>query len=147
VTSTFEADLDDALDGATVARTELISAVQKLTDGDLERRKRGGWPIHRVLTHAIEHDYYMAMFITSVRGEQFQPGGDPTCAGQPIDEVLCRMETGRTTLLASLKGIAEDDFYTLKRIGNEEFSPLTALENAAMHDREHVDQIASILAS
>jgi hypothetical protein len=41
--------------------------VQRLSEADLERVRRGGWPIHRVITHVIEHDYYMAMFVASAR--------------------------------------------------------------------------------
>jgi len=145
--SAFEADLETALADATRARADLVSTVQCLTEADLDKVKRGGWPIHRVITHTIEHDYYMAMFVASARGERFTGSSDATCGGQSIDEVLCRMEAGRTALLSAVNGIAEDDFYTLKTIGLEEFSPLSAIENAATHDREHLEQVHSILAS
>jgi hypothetical protein len=142
---TFEADLETALNDATSARAELVSVVQELTDADLERAKRGGWPVHRIITHAIEHDYFMAMFVAAARKQAPVGMSDPTCAGQPTDEVLCRMETGRSALLAGIRGITEEDFYELNKIGHEEFSPLTALVNAAAHDREHARQIASIV--
>lgn len=144
--STFEGDFQTAMQDVTAARAELVSAVQRLSGADLERMKRGGWPVHRVITHAIEHDYYMAMFVAAARKQPMAGTSDPTCAGQPVDEVLCRMETGRNALLSAVKDIAEDDFYELHKLGHEEFSPLTALENAAAHDREHARQIASIVA-
>jgi hypothetical protein len=143
---TFAADLEAALNDASAARAELVSAVQPLAEPDLDRARRGGWPVHRVIEHAIQHDYYMAMFIARARGKQAAMG-DPTCAGQPIDEIVCRMEDGRRALLALIDGIDEDAFYELQKLGHDEFSPLTALENAAAHDREHAAQIASILAA
>jgi hypothetical protein len=57
------------------------------------------------------------------------------------------MESGRTAFLTTLKGIDEEAFYTLKRIGLEEFSPIAAIENAATHDREHAAQIQSIVSA
>ena len=73
--------------------------------------------------------------------------GDPTCVGQPVDEILCRMENGRKALLSTIEGIEEDAFYELQKLGHDEFSALTGLENAAAHDREHAAQIASIVSS
>jgi hypothetical protein len=143
---TFTADLEAAVNDATSARADLISAVQRLSEADLERAKRGGWPVHRVIEHAIQHDYYMAMFVAKARDERAAMG-DPSCLGQPIDEILCRMESGRRALLSLIDGIGEDAFYELQKLGHDEFSALTALENAAAHDREHAAQIASILAS
>jgi DinB superfamily len=143
---TFTADLEAALNDATDARAELIAAVQRLSEPHLERAKRGGWPVHHVIEHAIQHDYYMAMFVAHARGERAAMG-DPSCAGQPIDEIVCRMENGRRALLSLIDGIDEDAFYELQKLGHDEFSPLTALENAAAHDREHAQQIASILLS
>ena len=102
--------------------------------------------MHRVIEHAIQHDYYMAMFVAKAQGQQAAMD-DPSCAGQPVDEIICRMETGRKALLSAIDGIPEDAFYELQKLGHDEFSPLTALENAAAHDREHAAQITSIVAS
>lgn len=142
--TTFNSDLQAALNDLSAARAPLISAVSTLTGADLDRVKRGGWPIHRVMTHAIEHDYYMSMFVASARGQRAAMG-DPACGGQPIDEILRRMEQGRNALLSAVKDIAEDEFYSLQKLGHDEFSPITALENAAAHDREHAAQLATIL--
>ena len=43
--TTFEADLHVALADLTTARADLVSAVQPLTPSDLERARRGGWPV------------------------------------------------------------------------------------------------------
>ena len=144
--TTFDSDLQTALNDMSAARAPLVSAVQALSDADLDRVKRGGWPIHRVITHAIEHDYYMSMFVASARGQRADMG-DPACSGQPIGEILRRMEQGRDALLNAAKDIAEDEFYILQKLGHDEFSPITALENAAAHDREHAAQLTTILES
>jgi hypothetical protein len=143
---TFEADLHIALADLTTARSELVSVVHVLTSADLERARRGGWPVARVIEHAIEHDYMMAMAASAIRGQPVGPRGEMSCAGQPIDEIICRMEAGRTALLAAVKDVTEEQFYALLKLGHEEFSVLSVLENAATHDREHAGQIRSILA-
>ncbi len=144
--STFEADLDVALRDLTDARADLVSTVERLSSPDLDRARRGGWPISRVIEHAIEHDYMMAMGASAVRGQPVGPRGEMSCDGQPVDEIICRMESGRVALLASVKDVTEEQFYLLLKLGHEEFSVLSILENAAHHDREHADQIRSILA-
>ena len=144
---TFEADLYVALADLTTARADLVSAVQPLTPMDLDRVRRGGWPVHRVIEHAIEHDYMMAMVASAIRGQPAGPRGEMSCEGQAADEIICRMEAGRTGLLTAVKDVTEEQFYLLLKLGHEEFSVLSVLENAASHDREHAGQIRSILAS
>ena len=145
--TTFEADLHVALADLTTARAELVSAVQTLTPSDLERARRGGWPVHRVIEHAIEHDYMMAMVASAIRGTPAGPRGEMSCEGQAADEIICRMDSARTNLLSAVKDVSEDEFYRMLKLGHEEFSVLSVLENAASHDREHAGQIRSILAS
>lgn len=143
----FEADQHVALADLTMARADLISAVQSLTSFDLQRVRRGGWPVARVIEHSIEHDYMMAMAASAIRGQPVAPRGEMSCDGQPVDEIICRMESGRTALLTAVKDVTEEQFYRLLKLGHEEFSVLSVLENAASHDREHAGQIRSILAS
>lgn len=145
--TTFEADLHVALADLTTARAELISAVQPLTPSDLDRARRGGWQVHRVIEHAIEHDYMMAMVASAIRGQPAGPRGEMSCREQAADEIICRMESGRVALLTAVKDVTEEQLYLLLKLGHEEFSVLSVLENAASHDREHAGQIRSILAS
>jgi uncharacterized damage-inducible protein DinB len=144
---TFEADLHIALADMTTARAELISAIQSLSADDLERARRGGWPIVRVIEHVIESDYMYAVAATVIREQQVPPRGEMSCAGQPTDEIVCRMESARGALLTSVKDVTEDQFYRLEKLGHEEYSILSVLENAAAHDREHTGQIRSILST
>lgn len=144
---TFEAHLHVALADMTTARADLVSAVQVLLPEDLHRARRGGWPIARVIEHVIESDYLYAMAASAIRRQPAAARGETSCAGQPVDEVLCRLEAGRAALLAAARDVTEDDFYRIERLGREEYSVLSILENAAAHDHEHAGQIRAILAS
>ena len=145
--TTFEADLTSVLDDMKSARAELVSAIQPLSADDLERVRRGGWPVARVIEHVIESDYMYAVVAAAIRRQQVGPRGETSCDGQPVDEIICRLETSRTALLSSVKDVPEDDFYRLEKLGHEEYSVISLLENTAAHDREHAGQIRSILAS
>ena len=144
---TFEADRDAVLADMTSARADLVSAIQPLSPEDLDRARRGGWPVRRVIEHVIESDYMYAVAASAIRRQPVAPRGETSCAGQPVDEILCRLEAGRTALLAAVKDTAEEDFYRLEKLGHEEYSILSLLENTAMHDREHSAQIKAIHAS
>jgi hypothetical protein len=57
----------------------------------------------------------------------------------------------RKALIKALGSLEEDvaayeTFYEVRKVGHEEFSVLSLLENVASHDREHTDQIRSILS-
>lgn len=144
---TFEADRDDVLDSMQSARAELVSAIQPLSQEDLERARRGGWPVVRVIEHVVESDYMYAVVAAAIRKQQVAPRGETSCAGQPVDEIICRLEASRAALLASVKDVPEDDFYRLEKLGHEEYSVISLLENTAAHDREHAGQIRSIIQS
>lgn len=145
--TTFEADLDGILRAITDARAELVSAIHPLTPTDLDRARRGGWPVSRVIEHVVESDYMYAVVAAAIRRQQVGPRGETSCAGQPVDEILCRLEASRASLLAAVKDVPEEDFYRLEKLGHEEYSVISLLENTAAHDREHAGQIRSILAS
>lgn len=145
--ATFEADRDAVLADMTAARADLVSIVQAMQPAGLERARRGGWPVSKVIEHVIMHDYLMARMATHIRKADAPSPADMTCAGQSIDEVLCRLEAGRALLLAAVNGVSEDDFYRLEKAGYEEFSVISLLENSASHDREHTAQIRAILQS
>ena len=58
----------------------------------------------------------------------------------------------RTATLKALKELdlvprAYETFYELRKVGHEEYSILSVLENIANHDREHAEQIRNILAA
>lgn len=145
--TTFEADRDAVLAEIQASRADLISAIQPLSSADLDRARRGGWPISRVIEHVIESEYMYAMAASAIRKQPVGPRGESVCSGQPVDEIICRLEGGRNALLAAVKDVSEEDFYRLEKLGHDEYSVFSVLENSAMHDQEHAAQIRSILAN
>jgi len=143
--TTFTLDLEAALANLTIARADLISAVQALSGADLERGRRGGWPVHRILEHVIESEWMYAQGAAYLSGKPAPERGATACAGQPADEILCMLDSSRTALLGAVEGVSEDALYDVKRIGHEEYSVLSILENAAAHDREHAHQVRATL--
>ena len=57
MTTTFESDLSSARDALASARGELFALVGTLTNADLERARRGGWAVARVLQHIIQGEH------------------------------------------------------------------------------------------
>src|SRR5574341_1280338 len=135
--TTFSLDLEAALADLSSARADLVPTVQALSAADLERARRGGWPVHRILEHVIESEWMYAQAAAYLCGKSAAERGSTTCAGQPADEILCMLDSSRTALLGAIEGVSEDAFYEIKRLGHEEYSVLSILENAAAHDREH----------
>ena len=143
----FEADLEALTNDITTARADLVSAVQRLSDSDLDRARRGGWSIRRVMEHVIQSEWLYASAVAHLQGKPVPEGGSTSCEGQPVDEILCMLDSGRGALLNALEGVGEDVFYEVKGMGHEEYSVLSVLENVSNHDREHADQIAAIAAT
>ena len=49
----FADDLTRCREDLAAARQELLSVVRALSDTDLEKSRRGGWTVRRVLEHVI----------------------------------------------------------------------------------------------
>lgn len=143
--TTFPLDLESVLADLTAARAELVSAVQRLSSTDLERARRGGWPVHRIMEHLIESEWMYAQGAAYLSGKPAPGRGSAACASQPAEEILCMLDSSRTALLGAVEGVSEDAFHDVKRIGHEEYSVLSILENAAAHDREHAAQVRTTL--
>lgn len=139
--TTFTLDLEAALADMASSRAELVSTVQALSDADLERGRRGGWPVHRILEHVIESEWMYAQAAAYLCGKPAPERGQTACAGQPIDEILCMLDASRTALLGAVESVSEEAFYEIKRLGHDEYSVLSVLENTAAHDHEHSAQI------
>ena len=54
--SEFESDLSKATADAKAAREDLLVVINSLKDEDLDRERRGGWSIRKVLEHAIHSE-------------------------------------------------------------------------------------------
>ena len=144
---TFDADVEAVTTDLTGARAALVSAVQRLSDTDLDRARRGGWAIRRVLEHVIEFEWLCVMAIAAIRKQPVPERPPTSCEGQPADEILCMLDSSRAALLRTIDGVDEDSFYRLERLGREEYSILSALENVAHHDHEHAGQITATVAN
>ena len=144
---TFEADLEALTRDITTARADLVSAVQRLSGSDLDRARRGGWSIRRVLEHVIQSEWLYASLVAHLQDKAVPERGSTSCEGQPVAEILCMLDSSRGALLSALEGVGEDAFYEVKKMGHEEYSILSVLENVSNHDREHADQIAAIVAT
>jgi uncharacterized protein (TIGR03083 family) len=139
----FEGDMAAACGQLDEARRALIDAVSSLSDADLEKGRRGGWTVRRVLEHVIWSESLYGRLLRHLRGEQVE-GEIPPCTPESVEDARARLEASRAALLAALEGVDEESFYKLQTIGHEEYSVLSLLENTAMHDNEHAAQVREL---
>jgi len=147
VTSTFSLDLEAALADLASARADLVRSVEALPPDGLERARRGGWSVRRILEHVIESEWMYAQAAAYLCGGGAPERGPADCAGQPVDEIICMLDSSRRALLKAIDGVSEDAFYEIKRLGREEYSALSLLENVAAHDREHAAQVRAAVGA
>lgn len=126
------------------ARAELLATLDLLTDADLGRSRRGGWPVNRVVQHIIQSEWHYARLIAQLRGEAEPPSGPVEPPSSPADAVQA-LAASRAALHDALQGIDEPAFFRLATVGREEYSVLSVLENVAHHDREHGQQVRAII--
>ena len=115
---TFAADLETVTEDITNARAALVSAVQRLDDADLNRARRGGWAVHKVLEHVIQSEWLYATLVAHLQKKPVPERAAVSCEGQPVDEVLCMLDASRAALLRTLEGVEEDVFYDVQRMGH-----------------------------
>jgi phosphinothricin acetyltransferase len=138
-----ERDLAHALGQVASDREALLAVVRRLEHGDMTIERPGGWSIARVLQHVIESEAIYAKLLAHLCGK---PAVDFATSPPDDGEAAARaLTTTRDAVHAMIEGIDAQTLYALKRLGHEEYSPLSVLENIALHDREHVEQIASLL--
>lgn len=148
----FEAELSRAIADLEAARDDLMSLVNSLQAGDLDKARRGGWSVRAILLHVIEGERHYAAGIRSMRGHrQEQQGGAARRLLRSPEDARMMLGEARGALVASVEGVDEETFYALKTLRTQEqeygqdYSVLSVLENVAMHDREHAAQIRSTL--
>lgn len=151
MTCPYHSDLAASQEAIRLARDELLRVIDPLGRADLERARKGGWTVRKVLEHVIcsEQLYaqataYLCSAEASGRPESPAPGS--------ASEARTMLLDARKALLKALEALDEDPmayetFYELKPVGHEEYSVISVLENVANHDREHAEQIRAILAS
>ena len=129
------------------ARDELLAAIDALPDDALEKARRGGWSVQRVLQHIIESEHHYVRLVAGLRGLPPMPPLEGREEPASLVDAVQRLDTSRKALLVALDGIDEESFFRLGMVGREEYSVLSVLENVAHHDREHGQQIRSIAAT
>lgn len=145
--SDFESDLANAKRDAEAARKDFLEIVRSLQDSDLDREKRGGWPIRKVLEHAIHSELLYSRLARHLR-EMPQPEEEVlTKPPASVADALAALQEARAELEEAIDGVDEETFYKMHIVGREEYSVLSLLENVTLHDREHGPQIQDILAS
>ena len=141
----FDRDLQRARDDIAAGREQLLDVVDALSDDDLDRVRRGGWSVRRVLEHVIESEWLYAGLATHLRDLPRREGDTPSTKAPSVAEATRAMGAAREALLAAVEGVDEETFYRLGAVGHEEYSVLSLLENVALHDREHAPQVREIL--
>lgn len=123
-------------------RESLCQFVSGLGPTDLERARRGGWSISRVLEHIVDSEWHYARLVRRLRAcDDIAPESGPISDGNAAVDRLAR---SREALIAAVDGVTEDDFYRLDTSGREEYSVVSVLENVEQHDIEHTAQLQSI---
>ena len=145
--SEFESDLAGLKSDIGASRAELDSTVAALSDSDLERSRRGGWSLRRILEHLIESEWLYTSLVSHLGSQPVPDRPNTSCEGDTVAQIADKLTNCRQAFVNTLDGATEDNFYEIQRLGHEEYSILSVLENVANHDREHADQIKKIVAS
>jgi uncharacterized damage-inducible protein DinB len=151
VTCAYHSDLAASQEAIRLAREELLGVIDSLSRADLERARKGGWTVRKVLEHLIRYEHLSGQGMAFLTGAVTPERLESTTPASATEARTMLLE-GRKTLLAALGNLDEDPmafetFYELKKMGHDEYSALSLLENVAFHDREHADQIRAILAT
>ena len=143
----FDRDLSKAREDTSQARDGLLAVLRDLKDEDLDKERRGGWSVRKVLEHAIHSEVLYGRLARHLR-ELPQPEDEAvTVPPATVASAISALENSRAALEAAIDGVDEETFYTLRVVGHEEYSILSLLENVALHDREHAPQIQDIVSS
>ncbi|MCH8160944.1 MAG: DinB family protein [Chloroflexi bacterium] len=143
----FDRDLSKAREDTSQARDGLLAVLRDLKDEDLDKERRGGWSVRKVLEHAIHSEVLYGRLARHLR-ELPQPEDEAITVPPPtVASAISALENSRGALETAIDGVDEETFYTLRVVGHEEYSILSLLENVALHDREHAPQIQDIVSS
>jgi len=141
----FDSDLRQLQGELSASRAELLGVIQSLEDADLDRARRGGWTVARVLEHVIQSESMYTAAIAAIVGTSAsspQGGGPPSSEAEAVQQLA----STRAALETALNSATEENFYQLQRFGHDEYSVASVLENVANFDREHAEQIRRTLS-
>jgi hypothetical protein len=100
-----------------------------------------------VLEHVIWSELLYAKLVRHLRSQPGAEGDMPDCRPDSLADARTRLASSREALLTALDGVDEETFYRMAKVGHEEYSVVSLLENTVSHDREHAGQIAAIVAA
>jgi len=138
-----ERDLAGLLHQMRTDREAMLATIGRIEHGGMAVERPGGWSVARVLQHVIEAENNYAKLLAYLTGKPaLECDTSPPADGAAARHALAAT---RSAVEEMIDDIDAETLYALKRVGHEEYSPLSVLENIALHDREHVEQIASLL--
>jgi uncharacterized damage-inducible protein DinB len=148
MTCPYHADLAASQEAIRLERDELLGVIDSLSRADFERARKGGWPVRKVLEHLIYSEKLYTQGTAYLCGAQVSGRPESVSPASP-EEARTMLLDARRALVQALEELDMDPrayltFYELKRVGHEECSVLSILENVASHDREHAGQIRAI---
>jgi hypothetical protein len=142
MTTEFDDDLGRLTKELADSRSAFDGVVNRISDDGLDVARRGGWSVRRVLDHVISSEEAYARVIAHLRGRPIPEAVPPTNPAS-VGDAKSKLAASRRTLLGALDGVDEEAFYSLQRVGHEEYSIISVLENARAHD--HGEQLSEIL--
>jgi len=149
MTCPYHSDLAASQEAIRLARDELLRVIDSLGRADFERARKGGWPVRKVLEHVIHSEKLYAQATAYLCGAEVSGRTEASQPSSPA-EARTMLLDARKELLRALEGLdmdprAYETFFELKRVGHEEYSVVSLLENVASHDQEHAAQIQAII--
>jgi uncharacterized damage-inducible protein DinB len=151
MTCTYHADLASSQEAIRLSRDELLRVIDSLGRADFDRARKGGWPVNKVLEHVIVSEQLYAQATAYLCGAQAPERRENSAPGSATEARTMLLDARRALLKAleelELDPMSPEKFYELRKVGHEEYSVLSVLENVANHDREHAEQIRAILTS
>lgn len=146
MTTDFAQDLSASRTDLDSARRDLLDVLSPLSDADLDRAPRGHWPVRRILEHVIWHEQIYVRMIAHLRSLP-SPGDMLDNTPASTSDAIDRLSESRRALLDGIDGVDEETFYKLGKMGYEEYSIFSMLENEVNHEHEHAAQIKKTLAT
>jgi hypothetical protein len=128
-----------------LARDALVAGVRAMDDAGLAAARRGSWSVRETLRHVLDSDAAYAKVVGYLRSSTVDAAATDDIA--TVASAAAALEAAHRVLVGAIEGVDEATFYDLKAVGREQYSVLSVMENAAAHDREHLEQIERTLGA
>jgi uncharacterized damage-inducible protein DinB len=142
--SDFDTERAALIKDLSESRAHLVVVVEQLKPEEFEQARRGSWTVSKILDHVLHSERLYTQLISVFSGKPASVADAAKFASAA--EAKSALHSSRSAFLSAVDEVKEDDFFRLQRVGREEYSVLSILENNAAHDREHAEQIRKTLA-